>query len=278
MQDCILNICMNYGGRAEIVDATKQFLTTDIKYLYNLDGGRSSSFVYHGNMLNPKLFQNPNESEYEERLVRGIFYWKVDNYNISYDLKGGTISNNKTNPTKYNVDTETITLNNPTKTGYKFLGWTGDNGDTPQKTVTITTGTTGNKSYAANWEKNVSTHTVSFDSNGGSDVEEITFTEDGHINEPPTPKKEGYKFVGWYEDKNFTKKFDFSKLPTSDITLYAKWEKVSENGSNKENVEESIVAIPNTGIKGPMAITITIGLVLVLVGGTIVYKNINLCE
>ena len=262
----------------EIVDATKQFLTTDIKYLYNLDGGRSSSFVYHGNMLNPKLFQNPNESEYEERLVRGIFYWKVDNYNISYDLKGGTISNNKTNPTKYNVDTETITLNNPTKTGYKFLGWTGDNGDTPQKTVTITTGTTGNKSYAANWEKNVSTYTVSFDSNGGSDVEEITFTEDGHINEPPTPKKEGYKFVGWYEDKNFTKKFDFSKLPTSDITLYAKWEKVSENGSNKENVEESIVAIPNTGIKGPMVITITIGLVLVLVGGTIVYKNIKVKE
>ena len=258
----------------EIIAATRTYFTTDIKYLFNLDGGGSSNFIYKNQMLNPKYDDNYTS----ERGTKGIFYWKIDNYNITYNLNGGTIPSNKANPTKYNVDTATITLNNPTKNGYKFLGWTGDNGNTPQKTVTITTGTIGNKSYAANWEKNVSTYTISFDTNGGTDIGEITFTDDGHINEPPTPKKDGYKFAGWYEDKNFTKKFDFSKLPTSDITLYAKWEKVSANGSNNGNVEESIVAIPNTGIKGPLAVTITIGLALILAGGTIVYKNTKVKE
>ena len=262
----------------EIIAATKEYFTTDIKYLFNLDGGGSSSFVYKGNMLNPKY--DPYGAYTDEREVHGIFYWKVDNYNITYNLNGGTIPSNKANPTKFNIDTATITLNNPTKEGYTFTGWTGSNGQIPQKTVSITPDETniGNKTYVANWEKEASTHTISFDSNGGSDVEEITFTDDGHIIEPTTPKKDGYKFVGWYEDKNFTKKFDFSKLPTSDITLYAKWEKVSTNGSNNGNVEESIVDIPNTGIKGPLAVTITIGLALILAGGTIVYKNTKVKE
>ena len=71
------------------------------------------------------------------------------NYTISYTLNGGSVSGN---PTSYNINTPTITLKNPSKTGYTFTGWTGSNGKTAQKTVTIPKGSTGNKSYTANWQ------------------------------------------------------------------------------------------------------------------------------
>ena len=91
--------------------------------------------------------------------------WTTDAYTISYDLAGGVLPSGKTNPTSYSVDTASFTLNNPERTGYTFTGWTGSNGTTPQTTVTITKGTTGNKSYTANWLAN--TYKVVFNANGG---------------------------------------------------------------------------------------------------------------
>ena len=70
-------------------------------------------------------------------------------YQISYDLKGGQISNN---PTNYTVEDE-LTLPQPIKYGYTFVGWTGSNGSNPQTTVTIAKGSTGDKHYTAVWEK-----------------------------------------------------------------------------------------------------------------------------
>ena len=73
--------------------------------------------------------------------------WSVVNYTISYTLNGGTASN----PANYNITTNTFTLNNPTRDGYTFTGWTGSNGSTPQTSVSIEKGSTGNKNYTANW-------------------------------------------------------------------------------------------------------------------------------
>lgn len=77
-------------------------------------------------------------------------------YKIDYNLNGGTVSGN---PTSYTADTLPITLKNPTRSGYAFTGWTGSNGSTPQKAVIISKGSTGNKSYTANWSKNQSSET-----------------------------------------------------------------------------------------------------------------------
>lgn len=44
-------------------------------------------------------------------------------YSITYDLDGGTVSN--ANQTAYNINSNSITLNNPTKEGYRFVGWSG---------------------------------------------------------------------------------------------------------------------------------------------------------
>ena len=73
--------------------------------------------------------------------------WTLDTYTITYNLNGGSASN----PANYNYTTATFTLNNPTRDGYLFAGWTGSNGDTPQTVVTITQGSTGNMAYTANW-------------------------------------------------------------------------------------------------------------------------------
>ena len=77
-------------------------------------------------------------------------------YTITYDMQGGVLDTQKTNPKNYTVETETFTLNNPTKPGYKFLGWaTSENATSGTETVTIEKGTTGNKTFYAVWERSL---------------------------------------------------------------------------------------------------------------------------
>ena len=73
-------------------------------------------------------------------------------YDIHYELDGGT--NGAGNPDTYTVESETFTLNPPTKDGYIFTGWTWDGQNDPQTEVTIEKGSTGDRSYTANWEDN----------------------------------------------------------------------------------------------------------------------------
>ena len=70
-------------------------------------------------------------------------------YTISYNLDGGTVSGN---PTSYTVE-DAVTLVNPTKDGYNFTGWTGTGLTETTETVTIPKGSTGDRTYTANWEK-----------------------------------------------------------------------------------------------------------------------------
>ena len=70
-------------------------------------------------------------------------------YDITYDLDGGTVAT--ANPTSYTYTSNAITLNNPARVGYRFDGWTGSNGSTPQTSVSIPKHSHGNRSYTANW-------------------------------------------------------------------------------------------------------------------------------
>ncbi len=76
--------------------------------------------------------------------------WSLTPYTIGYTLDSGIVDG--TNPTEYNMASPTITLINPTRTDYIFTGWTGSNGETPQTTVEIEEGSTGDKTYTANWK------------------------------------------------------------------------------------------------------------------------------
>ena len=78
-------------------------------------------------------------------------HWQPEPYTITYNLNGGSLPEGLTNPATYTIETETFTLNNPTREGYYFLGWTDGNSSTLQRTVTITKGTKDDKSYTARW-------------------------------------------------------------------------------------------------------------------------------
>lgn len=81
--------------------------------------------------------------------------WSKNTYKIQYDLVGGTLE--KANPDVYDVETETFTLNNPTKEGYDFAGWRSSDGEQIIN-ISIPKGSIGNKIYTASWI--VKTNTV----------------------------------------------------------------------------------------------------------------------
>ena len=121
-------------------------------------------------------------------------HWSLNTYSITYDLDGGTASGN---PNFYTVESSTITLNPPTRTGYTFIGWSGtDLSGSDNLTVTIPAGSIGNRSYIAHWSLN--TYSITYDLDGGTafgnpdsyTVESAAIT----LNEPT---KAGYVFTGW---------------------------------------------------------------------------------
>lgn len=86
--------------------------------------------------------------------------WTVNQYTITYNLAGGTVEGN---PDTYTIETVAFTLKNPTKSGYTFTGWSGTGLDGENNmTVTIPTGSTGNRIYTAHWRYNGSGHSYSY--------------------------------------------------------------------------------------------------------------------
>lgn len=83
--------------------------------------------------------------------------WTPIDYTIKCNTGGGQIASY---PTSYTIESDTIIIPQPTKSGYTFLGWTGSNGNTNQLDVNITHGSTGNKTYTAHWKINTYTMTV----------------------------------------------------------------------------------------------------------------------
>ena len=77
------------------------------------------------------------------------FTYTPISYDVTINCNGGSGVNSRT----YTIETATFTLGTPTRTGYTFNGWTGSNGDTAQKTVSISKSSTGDKSYTAQWEE-----------------------------------------------------------------------------------------------------------------------------
>ena len=123
--------------------------TTDGSDLYGSDV--SNWYPYNNSGLTFEMNDSwiRSDTDADEEFVFWGF-WTADEYNIIYNLDGGTL-NGKTNPDTYNIETPTFTLNNPTKTGYTFEGWTGTDITGTSKIVTINQGSIGNRTYTATW-------------------------------------------------------------------------------------------------------------------------------
>ena len=111
--------------------------------------------------------------------------WTLNRYTISYNLNNGTATGN---PDSYTVESDAITLNTPTRPGYTFTGWSGTGLDGENNmTVTIPTGSTGERSYTAHWRYNGG-------GSGGSSSYPITIpgkTENGTVTVSPRSAEKG---------------------------------------------------------------------------------------
>lgn len=181
-------------------------------YGYRFDGWSTSGTTY---------------LPYSESLIESDIYlyavYSINDYTLNYDLNGGRLLTQ--NPTSYTVQDPDFTLNNPIREGYTFTGWTGSNGGTPETSVTITTGSFGNKSFVANWS--VNNYTLTFDSNGGNAVSPSTreVTYDTKYGVLPVPTHSTLSFIGWYTDPIGGKQITAEDIVniTDDTTLYAHW-------------------------------------------------------
>jgi len=144
---------------------------------------------------------------------------QVDYYTVIFNCQDGT--NNVEDVVKQG---ENITLPFPAKEIYTFDGWyssnlsgtrigeAGDNYIVNRKTTLY-----------ARWALNY--YAVSFDSNNGSAVSQVTNVAHGSkITKPNEPTKSGYAFGGWYKDSSLTKLWNFSNnVVTGNLTLVAVW-------------------------------------------------------
>lgn len=115
----------------------------------------------------------------------------------------------------------------PEKAGYTFIGWRDLNNSKAPIWNEYTDKVTEDMSFVAVFQKGTVNYTVTFNSNGGSAVKAATVKANTKVTKPANPTKSGYKFTGWYLDKNCTEPWDFSKhIVRRNTTLYAGWEKV----------------------------------------------------
>jgi uncharacterized repeat protein (TIGR02543 family) len=87
------------------------------------------------------------------------------------------------------------------------------------------------------------TFTVTFDSNGGSAVASQTVKEGATAVEPTAPTRSGYDFEGWFRNEALTSKYDFSAPVTTDITLYAAWDKQNTGGDGDGDSDTETYAV-----------------------------------
>ena len=128
--------------------------------------------------------------------------WNTNKYTITFDTNGGS----EIAPITQDYGTEITAPDNPTRKGYTFKGWDKEIPKTmPAENITV----------KAQWE--INQYTITFDTNGGSEIAPITQDYGTEITAPDNPTRKGYTFKGW--DKEIPK-----TMPAENITVKAQWE------------------------------------------------------
>nr|WP_304007456.1 InlB B-repeat-containing protein [Ruminococcus bromii] len=128
--------------------------------------------------------------------------WEINQYTITFDTNGGS----EIAPITQDYGTEITAPDNPTRKGYTFKGWDKEIPETmPAENITV----------KAQWE--INQYTITFDTNGGSEIAPITQDYGTEITAPDNPTRKGYTFKGW--DKEIPE-----TMPAENITVKAQWE------------------------------------------------------
>lgn len=113
----------------------------------------------------------------------------------------------------------------------------------------------------------ITLHTVTFNSNGGSDVPE-QIRANAAATKPADPTRSGYVFAGWYTDEACTAAYDFTQPVTDSVTLYAKWEAApryyynSGTTTDTDNADEDKKGSPKTFDPGAGIYAVSVALSL----------------
>ena len=128
--------------------------------------------------------------------------WEINQYTITFDTNGGS----EIPPITQNYGTEITAPDNPTRKGYTFRGWDKEIPKTmPAENIKV----------KAQWK--INQYTITFDTNGGSEIAPITQDYGTQISAPDNPTRKGYTFKGW--DKEIPE-----TMPAENITVKAQWE------------------------------------------------------
>jgi len=145
--------------------------------------------------------------------------WEINQYTITFDTNGGS----EIAPITQDYGTEITAPDNPTRKGYTFKGWDKEIPKTmPAENMTV----------KAQWK--INQYTITFDTNGGSEIAPITQDYGTEITAPDNPTRKGYTFKGW--DKEIPK-----TMPAENITITARWKDTEKPtgeiiiGTNKWN-------------------------------------------
>ena len=203
------------GGSSEaiqiIVKSSESFTAPASDGLTRPDGDTDTYFMWLGSDGNLYAPGDRVPADVTALTVQ----WTAPTYTVTLHTNGGTINNGNVTEYTYGVGATLPTADDLTYTGYTFKGWY-DNENLTGSPVTAIGGTeTGNKEYWAKWE--INQYTITFDTNGGSEIAPITQDYGTKITAPADPTRKGYTFKGW--DKEIPK-----TMPAENMTVKAQWE------------------------------------------------------
>ena len=201
------------GGSSEdiqiIVKSSESFAAPASDGMTRPDGNTGSYFMWLGS--NGKLYA-PGASVPAD-VTELTVQWTAPTYAVTLNTNGGTINNG--NVTGYTYGVGATLPTDVTRTGYTFKGWYDNENLTGSPVTAIGGAETGNKEYWAKWE--INQYTITFDTNGGSEIAPITQDYGTEITAPADPTRKGYTFKGW--DKEIPE-----TMPAENITVKAQWE------------------------------------------------------
>ena len=140
--------------------------------------------------------------------------WTAPTYAVTLNTNGGTINSGNVTGYTYGVGATLPAADDMTYTGHTFKGWYDNENLTGSPVTAIGGAETGNKEYWAKWE--INQYTITFDTNGGSEIAPITQDYGTEITAPDNPTRKGYTFKGW--DKEIPE-----TMPAENITVKAQW-------------------------------------------------------
>lgn len=144
--------------------------------------------------------------------------WEKSKYTVKFVSDHGSFAD-QTIEHGETIKTDKLTI--PEVDGYTFGGWYADEDRTIE--FDFTKPIQSNTTVYAKWT--AKNYEVSFITEHGKTPTSQNVKYNGTANDPGKLTAEGYTFIGWYTDDNYSTKFDFTKPITGDTKVYAKWEK-----------------------------------------------------